>query len=245
MSKDALQFSVDIVLCHQEMKPNLGLSARTMAPPGSITTVLTSLAPQSSSHVLQMPGSSWLLPCSLPWLLPCSLLLSSLPTSQSSPCQEVVDPNGSVYGVEQQMGADSKTCQQDSPVFTNRGRRFCFTDHQAVGSVFTGVRCKGAPPPSTSVPPSGPVCQTLACKKFSERVLAAMDTSVEPCQDFHKFACGKFKGEESISELQNIFKTKMVEILREPPNPSQDPWEQHLRYTITNENHGTKVLIVK
>ena len=89
-----------------------------------------------------------------PWLLPCYLLLSCLPSTRSSPCQEAVDTGGSVYGVEYQTGADSKTCQKDSFVFTMGGRRYCLTDQEAEGSVATNVRCnKGNP---TSALPSTP-----------------------------------------------------------------------------------------
>ena len=173
-----------------------------------------------------------------PWLLPCSLLLSCLPSSHPSPCQQVVDSAGKVYQVENQMGEDSKTCQKDSFLFTMGGKRYCFTDQQAEGSTFTDVRCKGANPPSVfppsspPSPPPGPECQTPSCKKFSERVLSAMDPSVEPCQDFHKFACGKYKGKWSAIELTDIMIKQSREILKDPPNPSQEPWEQNLRYIL-------------
>ena len=80
-----------------------------------------------------------------PWLLPSYLLLSCLPSTHPSPCQEVVDTGGSTYRLESQMGADSQTCQQQSPVLSKAGRRYCFTDQQAVGSVFTNVRLVSAP----------------------------------------------------------------------------------------------------
>ena len=94
-------------------------------------------------------------------------------------------------------------------------------------------KCSSEFPSSTSPSnPPGPVCQTPACLRFSKRVLAAMDPEMEPCQDFHKFACGKFKGDGSFAELNNLFKNKMIEILKEPPKQTQDMWEQHMRCVI-------------
>ena len=106
-----------------------------------------------------------------PLLLPCSFLLSCLPSVHPSPCQEVVDSSGSIYGVEQQMGADSHTCLKDSFVFTMEGRRFCFTEQQAIGSVATDVRCKGAPPsaqPSTLPYNTTSVSQSISSYTESE-----------------------------------------------------------------------------
>ena len=158
-------------------------------------------------------------------------------------CQEVEDEGGSVYKVEQQIGEDLHTCQEDSPVFIKGGRRFCFTEEQVEGSVFTDIKCKGPSPPTSSssdppttpssTPTTGPECQTPACKQFSKRILHSMDPSVEPCEDFHKFACGKFVWRKmSLSELNDIMIDKLSKIIKEPPNPSnpnQDPFEENVR----------------
>ncbi|XP_046660593.1 neprilysin-2-like isoform X2 [Homalodisca vitripennis] len=37
-----------------------------------------------------------------------------------------------------------------------------------------------------------PICETDDCKKTADRILSYMDPSVRPCDDFYKFACGKF-----------------------------------------------------
>ncbi len=45
---------------------------------------------------------------------------------------------------------------------------------------------------------SGKVCDSEACKEAAEKILETMDPSVDPCQDFYRFACGKFLREGKI-----------------------------------------------
>ena len=74
---------------------------------------------------------------------------------------------------------------------------------------------------------------TQECIQTAAEVLDKMDQAVDPCQDFHKFACGKYKGNFSYIESLEIMTANMIEILQEPSNPSnpnQEPWEQALRY---------------
>ena len=81
---------------------------------------------------------------------------------------------------------------------------------------------------SPSAPP-GPVCQTTACNGFSARVVSAMDPSVEPCQDFYKFACGKYKAANAMQMIGAIMFDQMKGILKEPANTSTEPWEENIR----------------
>ena len=37
------------------------------------------------------------------------------------------------------------------------------------------------------------VCLTDECVQLSARILSSMDQSVDPCQDFYNFTCGRFE----------------------------------------------------
>ena len=42
------------------------------------------------------------------------------------------------------------------------------------------------------------VCSSKECKKAADNVLETMDPSANPCEDFYRFACGKFLDEGKI-----------------------------------------------
>lgn len=44
------------------------------------------------------------------------------------------------------------------------------------------------------------VCQSSGCIHAASAILSALDTSVQPCEDFYHFSCGKFIEETSIPE---------------------------------------------
>ena len=93
-------------------------------------------------------------------------------------------------------------------------------------------KCSTELPSSTSTSPSvppGAACQTPACNAFSARVLSALDPSVEPCQDFYKFACGKYNATNAIQMHGAIILDQMNGILKEPANITKEPWEENIR----------------
>lgn len=44
------------------------------------------------------------------------------------------------------------------------------------------------------------ICNTPGCVEAAANVLKFMDSSIDPCDDFYDFACGKFIGETSLSD---------------------------------------------
>ena len=145
--------------------------------------------------------------------------------AQPSPCQEVVDSSGSVYGLAAQQPGDSQVCQPGSSVFTRGGVRYCFgkTQGGTGGGVFTELKCGVKP----SQP--GPECKEPACQEFSKELIDSMDPSGQPCEDFYQFACGKDTGNDALTEQHKLFGSRMIALLKDPPNTNQDPWEQNLR----------------
>ena len=147
---------------------------------------------------------------------------------QISHCKEVVDSGGSVYGLAAQEPGDSRVCQSHSSIFTRGGVRYCFGKQQddTGGGVFTEMRCPGGVQP----PQARPECSKPECQEFAKVLVETMDTSVQPCEDFYQFACGKDAEKSALVEANEMFMLRMVKLLRDPPSTKQDPWEQNLRY---------------
>lgn len=67
------------------------------------------------------------------------------------------------------------------------------------------------------------VCSSAICELEAENVLAKLDETVDPCEDFYRFACGSFLNEttipddktsmESFSILDDKLKEQLNEIL--------------------------------
>ena len=159
------------------------------------------------------------------WLCLAMLILSCLIQSQSSPCQQAVDPAGSVYGLEAQQPGDSRVCQPGSSVFTREGVRYCWGKQEGGlgGGVYTELKC-GVEPPQ-----AGPECKEPACREFSKVLIDSMDPSAQPCEDFYQFACGKDTGQDSLGDQEALFSRRMKKLLKDPPTSSQPPWEQNFR----------------
>ena len=160
--------------------------------------------------------------CLVLLLLP---FLIHLCQSQPPPCQEAVDSSGSEYGLAAQLPQDSRVCQPDSSVFTRGGVRYCFGKNQggAGGGVYTELKCGGKPPQP------GPECKEPACLAFSKELIDSMDPDAQPCEDFYQFACGKDTGDDALTKQSELLRSRMIELLKDPPNSNQDQWEQDLR----------------
>uniref|UniRef100_A0A1B6F4Q7 Peptidase M13 N-terminal domain-containing protein n=1 Tax=Cuerna arida TaxID=1464854 RepID=A0A1B6F4Q7_9HEMI len=78
-----------------------------------------------------------------------------------------------------------------------------------------------------------PICETDDCKKTADRILAYMDPSVRPCDDFYKFACGKFlesaelrddtTQNSSFTQVNDILEDQLKAIVFEEPR-SDEPY---------------------
>lgn len=68
-------------------------------------------------------------------------------------------------------------------------------------------------------------CSTQACKRESKNILKRLDTSIDACDDFYMYVCGKFIAETSIpddktsvdvsTETEDKLKEQLNEILRQ------------------------------
>lgn len=56
-------------------------------------------------------------------------------------------------------------------------------------------------------PPQYKVCGTYECVKAADSILSKLDPTVSPCDDFYKFACGKFLRETKIPDDKTVVDT--------------------------------------
>ncbi|KAG8304596.1 NEDD8 protease nep2 [Homalodisca vitripennis] len=94
-----------------------------------------------------------------------------------------------------------------------------------------------------------PICKTDDCKKTADRILNYMDPSVRPCDDFYKFACGKFlesaelrddmTENSSFSQVNDILQDQLKAIVFEESRPDEPyPYQtmKHLFYLCLDED---------
>ncbi|XP_046660590.1 neprilysin-2-like isoform X1 [Homalodisca vitripennis] len=94
-----------------------------------------------------------------------------------------------------------------------------------------------------------PICKTDDCKKTADRILNYMDPSVRPCDDFYKFACGKFLESaelrddmienSSSSQVNDILEDQLKAIVFEESRPDEPyPYQtmKHLFYLCLDED---------
>ncbi|XP_077998346.1 neprilysin-1-like [Glandiceps talaboti] len=74
-------------------------------------------------------------------------------------------------------------------------------------------------------------CMTDHCKRLSEEIAVKMDFSVDPCEDFFEFSCGKWNRDHDIPgdksrydmfmELKRIVTDRVIEMLSTPNNETE------------------------
>ena len=92
------------------------------------------------------------------------------------------------------------------------------------------------------------VCKTEECVALSQAILRNMDDTVNPCDDFYKFACGGFmksveSENKSVSVSNNMYK-RMTHRIRTTLNgleaDSPRPFRLLRSYIQSCENQGEK-----
>lgn len=97
------------------------------------------------------------------------------------------------------------------------------------------VYASPAAPSNFSTPTQTPIvdkiCLTSACVKTANKVMNLMDESVDPCDNFYEFACGKFLKEteipgekvtvDSFSIVRDIVQDQLREIINEDEKPDE------------------------
>lgn len=97
------------------------------------------------------------------------------------------------------------------------------------------------------------ICKSETCATESTIVKSHLDQTVDPCENFYKFACGKYvretiladdkAGQTSFDKLQDKVREQMITVLTEDPQPNE-PYAFRLAKQFTgiciNENGRNK-----
>lgn len=62
----------------------------------------------------------------------------------------------------------------------------------------------------------GPECGAAVCEEAAERVLAALDTRADPCTDFRRYSCGRWRADEgahSLADMQRAVDMHLTQLL--------------------------------
>lgn len=85
--------------------------------------------------------------------------------------------------------------------------------------------------PSNDDEPDSKLCVTHGCIKAAARVLDSLDTSIDPCDNFYEFACGKYLKEtfipddrvtvDGFSEVRDKVQEQLRVIINEEEQPNE------------------------
>ncbi|KAK5968915.1 hypothetical protein GCK32_018126, partial [Trichostrongylus colubriformis] len=61
--------------------------------------------------------------------------------------------------------------------------------------------------PRPTPPPEPPVCTTVGCVRAANNIINALNTTVDPCDNFYEFACGSWNEDHPIPDDMSSFGT--------------------------------------
>ncbi|KAK8758559.1 hypothetical protein V5799_003806 [Amblyomma americanum] len=64
------------------------------------------------------------------------------------------------------------------------------------------------------------VCETQGCRRYSKALLESMDTSVDPCQDFGRYVCGRYSHPNGLSVAEAAKESYRDEVVAPAHNAS-------------------------
>uniref|UniRef100_A0A1B6KA34 Peptidase M13 N-terminal domain-containing protein n=1 Tax=Graphocephala atropunctata TaxID=36148 RepID=A0A1B6KA34_9HEMI len=75
------------------------------------------------------------------------------------------------------------------------------------------------------------ICKTHACKEAAKQIISYMDTTVKPCDDFYRFACGRFVDtaeihsdkvdNSTVTQVDLMVEEQLKSVISEPPRPNE------------------------